>query len=81
MAASQLGLRVPRDLSLITFGSQEAAVAFVPLTALIVPQAQVGQQGVRRLLEKIAQPQQKLPPLAVPFDFVEGATCAPPECL
>lgn len=77
-AALQLGLRVPGDLSLAAFHGDLNTQVAVPLTTMHLQMWEVGAEAVRMLMQKIAQPDVPLPAHAVPVDFFEGGTCAPP---
>jgi LacI family transcriptional regulator len=79
IAAAQLGLSVPRDVSLVTFETEPwRAMAGRKVTTLLVPAPQEGREAVRMLLRKIQEPTAVLPPVPVPFTFVPGETIAPP---
>jgi LacI family transcriptional regulator len=75
-AATQYGLRVPRDLSIVTVGMGEFHLG-VPLTFVDNPMRQVGCAAVEMLLKKLEHPDQPQPPQAVEFTLVEGGSCAP----
>ena len=77
VAALQLGLRVPEDLSLVTFDQAEAEFAGLPLTMMTLPEHEMGQSAVRLLQQKMVARTEKLPAQAIRFVFSEGATCAP----
>lgn len=75
LAAERAGLRIPQDLSLVTFGS-EAVAAGYRVTTAIVPDEQVGALAVGQLLKRIRRPDEHLAPLAVPFSQADpGDTC------
>jgi LacI family transcriptional regulator len=77
-AALRLGLRVPGDLSLAAFhGGLNTQIA-LPLTTMHLQMWEVGNEAVRMLMQKIEQPDTPVPARAVPVDFFEGGTCAPP---
>jgi LacI family transcriptional regulator len=77
-AALRLGLRVPGDLSLAAFHGELNGQIAVPLTTMHLHMWQVGAEAVQMLMQKIEQPQTPVPARAVPTDFFEGGTCAPP---
>jgi LacI family transcriptional regulator len=72
------GLRVPRDISLVCIAGAELRLAGADVTAAIVPSRQEGIEAVRMLLARIRTPGASFPARRIPFDFVAGATCAPP---
>ncbi len=75
-AASILGLQVPRDLSIMTFGEQERLATGLWLSKMAVPEVQVGRLGVQMLQRKIEAPEIEFPPEIVPFELRTGQTCA-----
>ncbi len=80
MVATQLGLQLPADLSLVHFGGgPTASFALKTYTAMVVPEAAMGRRAVAMLVAKIAKPQDILPVCHIPFDFEPGATVAPPR--
>ena len=79
LLAAQIGLQVPRDLSLLIFGEKSAPpFAFREVSQMVLPQEEVGREAVRLLLRKLDNPSFSAPPCAVPFDFAPGELCAPP---
>ena len=78
LAAARLGLRVPQDLSVVTFEDAPSTEVGLPVTTMIVPQREVGRAGARMLLERIEDPETALAPRTIPFELAEGASCAPP---
>jgi len=79
LAAATLGLRVPEDLSLVTFSNEPAWTAGVPITTAIVPFYEVGRAAVDMLFAKIAQPGVALAPRAVASTTTKGNTCVAPQ--
>jgi LacI family transcriptional regulator len=58
-AANDLGLRIPEDLSVAGFDDINLAREVTPpLTTVVVPKAWMGIMGVRRLVERAANPDQ-----------------------
>jgi len=78
IAAAQLGLSVPRDLSVLMFFPFEAPMAGVRVSAAQVPTAEVGRRAVRMLLRKMESPDEPCAPVAVPYGPVTHASLAPP---
>lgn len=77
-AATLHGRRVPRDLSIVSFGPEEIQGAGLVLTQFILPEHALGNAAVAMLVKKIATPVFRQPTQALPFGFVEGQTCARP---
>ncbi len=75
--ARQLGIEVPRDLSVITFGSG-AGFFGQDADTLLVPDDAVGRTGVEMILSKLNEPRRACPARAIEFTFVGGTTLAPP---
>ena len=66
-AADVLGLAIPGDLSLLTFGGAAVYVG-QELDTWLVPEVEMGRQAVEMLLAKIALPGDRLPSRALAFD-------------
>lgn len=77
LAARELGLVIPVDLSLVTFGESVAFEGRHEITTLIVPQHEMGVHGVRLLLDRIAGRATRS--VVLPFEGVHGNTVVPPE--
>jgi LacI family transcriptional regulator len=76
--ALRQGLRVPQDLSLVTFDEYLVDWQSYPITTWKLPTYEMGQVAVAMLLEKMATPACQLPSRILPLTLAEGATCAPP---
>ena len=85
-AAALEGLRVPEDLSLVTFGTKgsgsdrkKMGEGFLGRQIAMArhPMEKAGRQAVKMLLEKIANPTRLLPPSIVSLEFDPGDTCGP----
>lgn len=77
VAALELGWRVPRDLSLITFHREPFATHGIDLTTALIPAAAMGRAAVELLIGKIAHPDQALRSCTLPYTLHAGATCGP----
>ncbi|BCM92987.1 maltose regulon regulatory protein MalI [Abditibacteriota bacterium] len=77
MAARDLGIEVPSELSIAGFGSAGMEFLGVPFTAMIVPEREIGRELARTILQKIEDPEKKFPVSSIPFAFEVGRTCAP----
>lgn len=76
LVARDLGLGVPGDLSLVTFGPCVANESGIALTTWIIPVRAMGEAVADLALAAIAG--QPTPARAIPFTEVVGATSAPP---
>jgi len=76
-AAAREGVRVPRDLSIVSFGGSALSDFGITLTTVTLPEAEVGRLGVEMLLSKIRRPGRALKSRALPFALVAGDTTAP----
>lgn len=75
-AAACLGMRVPDDLSVVTFGPEPTEYMCRPLTLMLEPQTQMGRLATRMIQRKIEYPDQMLAPNAVPFGWAPGQSSA-----
>jgi LacI family transcriptional regulator len=77
MAAAALGLRIPRDLSLVTFDHQVGKVCDLELATFVGPYREMGMRAVQMLRTAILKrrPQK---PATLPFAWHPGQTSAPP---
>lgn len=73
-----LGLSVPRDLSLVTFGDTASGGAGVVMTTALVPEHAVGQRAAEMLIAKIEAPEIPLDPSVIAYTIKRGGTVAPP---
>jgi LacI family transcriptional regulator len=78
LAARSLGLRIPEDLSIITFNDHVTDELGLRIDTMVLPEARIGQQAIGWLLEKIEDPSKLFPAEAVELDFHKGWTTAPP---
>jgi LacI family transcriptional regulator len=78
-AATLMGLRVPRDLSLIACHDRVPDEMGVSLTTALIPLAETGAAAVRMLMEKIEHPARKLAVCVLPVRLDLGETTAPPS--
>lgn len=76
-AAATLGLRIPRDLSIMTFN--DVPDDSLGITTLLVPITGMGRGAVEMILRRIEQPGADLKSTALPFGFCAGRTCGPPQ--
>lgn len=76
LAAAKVGLRIPEDLSIVTFNDEPDKD--LGITTLLIPVAAMGRGAVEMILRRIAKPDTNLKPVALPFGFDAGRTCGPP---
>lgn len=77
-ACLRLGLSVPEDLSIITFGETPITHVGLTLSTMVLPHEAEGRQAVGMVLQKIADPHTELPALSLTFGFEAGESIAPP---
>lgn len=71
------GLKIPGDLSIIHFGEgYPYVVAGKKLSAMIVPEMEMGRKAVQMLAEKMRDPGKPLAAVALPCGVIEGETIA-----
>lgn len=78
LAATAVGLAVPRDLSMICFAADPIKWMGPHVTIMQTPDRLIGRRASERLLEKIARPGTAREPAALPFTLYPGQTCTPP---
>jgi DNA-binding LacI/PurR family transcriptional regulator len=76
LAARELGLRVPADLSVVTFNERSSIGLGFPITTCHVPNGEMGRQAVEMLVARVKDRNAPLPQVAVDFTSVTGATTA-----
>ena len=76
-AVAHCGLRVPEDLSLVTFSPFAADEVGVAMTKMLLPEREMGREAVEMLLRKIRQPGPQ-PSRCLAATLVEGESAAPP---
>jgi DNA-binding LacI/PurR family transcriptional regulator len=78
--AHELGLRVPRDISVVGFDDVPEAEYFAtPLTTVRQDFAELGRRGVDLLLAEIRTGVRSLDPVAIPATLVERSSTAGPR--
>ena len=77
-AATVCQLRVPADLSIVTFSDQVFQDIGISMATMLLPEQDLGRQAVEMLMEKIDEPQVSLPTRVLPFTLEPGETMAPP---
>jgi len=76
----RLGLRVPKDLSLMSFDVHAPPIGDLIQSSLIIPQNEIARSAVKMLMDKIVDPHTDIESVAVPYTkHAAGDTCAPPS--
>ncbi|MCG8528117.1 MAG: substrate-binding domain-containing protein, partial [Opitutales bacterium] len=68
-AASLAGLKVPDDLSVMTFDTHASADLEVAVDRLLVRDRQMGRSAVQELCALLKDPTAPRPPVTIPFEF------------
>ncbi len=77
-AALQLGLRIPDDLSVVTFAESPMLDMGIPVTTLVQNQKRMGEVALDMLFRKIEDPQLVLKPQILSGTLYPGKTCVLP---
>ncbi len=77
LAATQLQLPIPRDLSIVSFGDNSGDSIGIELAKMVNPVRKTGEMATEMLLDLIdgGAPQ---PATVLPLSFTPGQTCLPP---
>jgi LacI family transcriptional regulator len=78
-AASTVGLKVPQDLSVVTFGAENLREHGLTVSAMLEPHYRMGQEAVRLLLHRITRPSREAPPRQMDFEWFDMDTCVAPR--
>lgn len=73
-AANQLGLKMPDDLSVITFSPDQIGFVELATTTVILPERQIGEKAVDMLLGRIDDPGKNFEPMPVKCHLKVGNT-------
>lgn len=76
--ALRQGLRVPEDLSIITFHSWPVDITDVPISTMVIPASEMGTRGFDELKRKIDDPAYSASPISIDYRWAHGATIAAP---
>ncbi|MEN0021372.1 MAG: substrate-binding domain-containing protein, partial [Planctomycetota bacterium] len=78
IAAQQLGVRVPEDLSLVTFHAGPCNTLGINISTWCVPAPEIGREAVEMLLERIDKKLETMPSRVLKFtEVTDGTTAAP----
>jgi LacI family transcriptional regulator len=78
-AAAELGIVVPKDLSVVSFGRTAVTESGRPVSLLRVPLAEIGRASVEMTQTKINQPHVRLETRTLQYDAPTKATIAAPS--
>lgn len=73
------GLKVPRDLSIVTF-TEDLPWTYPRLTSWVTPWKAMGKAAVEMLVDHIRKPESDWAHRWLPMERVEGVTCGKPPC-
>lgn len=80
--ASQMNLRIPEDLSIVSFNNSIAArLTSPPLTSIDINSRQLGIEAASQIINHIEDPSLLPTKIIVPHHLVERKSCAAPEKL
>ncbi|HMO25917.1 MAG TPA: LacI family DNA-binding transcriptional regulator [Tepidisphaeraceae bacterium] len=74
--AAQLGLHVPKDLSISCIAGGWVRMCGMQVTSVLFPSREIGVEAVKMLVEKIERPDAELSPVCVPFQLDTGTSVA-----
>jgi LacI family transcriptional regulator len=77
-AALALGVRIPEELSLLTFHHGNPLTYWLGSSYICIPEHQIAATAVQMLLQKLETPALMLPPSPVRGELVTGTTLGPP---
>jgi DNA-binding LacI/PurR family transcriptional regulator len=81
-ALQQAGLRVPADVSVVSFDGSILCEHTTPrLTAVQMPLYDMGRRGVEALLQTMEDPRRSAETIVLPVELMERASTAPPGVL
>jgi LacI family transcriptional regulator len=74
LSAAALGMRVPQDLSLASFGDRTSTLGRLSVTMMVSPWAEVGMAAVKMLAEKVEHPRKRFDAVVIPSKYCVGQT-------
>jgi len=77
-AALRKGLRVPEDISIVTFDEAPYDAMGVTIATSLIPAREIGRRAIEELSLKMAEPSVHRPPCPIDYDFELGETLGPP---
>lgn len=79
MAAQGMGLSLPRQLTVVTYGGNRQGQLGIMIGTMILPECEMGRVGAEMLLERIENPECVSPARELGIGFEPGETFGPPE--
>ena len=79
LAAAAAGIRVPEDLSIVTFGDGHSEYAGVSVTHMALPYEEAGRVAVSALMKKIEHADQSMQIKPLALTVFQGETCTRPQ--
>lgn len=79
LAAATAGVRVPEELSVVTFGDGDTEHDAIAMTHLALPYEEAGRKAVAMLMKKIEQPGKCMPAKPLALKMTRGKTCTKPQ--
>lgn len=76
-ATNELGMSIPRDISLVTIANDSTIPESMRVTYIDIPEYEIGKTAVHMLKQKLDSPQNQIPAIAVPMRLIEQDTCRP----
>jgi DNA-binding LacI/PurR family transcriptional regulator len=77
-AALSLGIRIPQDLSILTFSENVDAMNGLVPGLVFTPYRTLGEEAVALLHRRIQEPELGQPSVGIPLSVIPNETCAPP---
>ncbi len=74
-AAAKLDMRIPKDLSIITFAGESHLRIGLAATAMLEPETDIGREAVDMLRKKMTLKQKNIPSKRLDYIFAEMYTC------
>ncbi len=78
IASLELGLSIPRDLSIAAFHEMEICSSGFPITTMAIPEFEMGQKAMELLNARIEDKSSALPPIVMPYSKLFDHSTAPP---
>ena len=78
MAAARLRLRIPDDLSVITFACESHQRIGLTATAMLEPETDIAREAVAMMINKMQTRQKNTPSVKLDYHFFDMATCVKP---
>ncbi len=76
--AARLGIRIPQDLSLVTYGARLFDDPGIAVNTVAVQLREIGRVAAEMLVQRMAHPEEELTPRKIACKYLVGDTLAPP---